>query len=274
MKIVLVGGRGFLGSAVAKNLFKHEVVTVDRSPGDSTHQQADILDTKRLTSIFAGAQAVVNFVGLSPLKQPSVSYQKIHVDGTKSVCEAAKKAGVKQVVYISALGVSNPQTIYLRTKLSAEQLLKKYEFSSLIIRPSVLFDTNSEFVEMIQKFSWTRMFPNIQTHVQPVYRQELAEWIAKALVDKTSGTYEFGGPQVLSIVDIAQLLYSHKGHSMLRLPSWTARLGANLLAKLPSTHITTDQVRSLDLNNVLKDSSDAQQRILSTSLFDWVVQST
>jgi NADH dehydrogenase len=275
MKILLIGGRGFFATAVADQLRAHDVYTLDRDVGGNNHFQADILDEQRLVECFTGMDVIVNFVGLSPLYTPAVSYEKIHVQGVASIVQAANQVHIPFLAHVSALGAStDASTEYLRTKARGEQSIHTFDGASLIIRPSVLFDTNSEFLMTLAKFSWTRMFPKVTAHMQPVYRLDIARWFAHAFTHNMQGTYELAGPDIMNLTDIAELVYTLQGHSMLRLPSWTAHLSATVFAKLPSTRISADQVRSLDFDNVLEPDSDAFQIISPTSMFDWMSHST
>lgn len=273
MKILLIGARGFVGSAVAKKLTNHQVHTLDNHPGPKNHLQADILDTKRLIECFSGFDAVINFVGLSPLFQPKISYHTIHVQGAKSICEAANKTNLSYLAHISALGASTKaDTKYLQTKAHAEKQLQNFNNKLLIIRPSLIFDEQSQLIQLLATASLTRLFADVSARMQPVYREDLASWITNAISKQHTGVYELAGPEVLTLSEVARIIYAKNNRRLFMLPSWTAHLLASVLAKLPKTRITADQVRSLDSNNILSSSSSATQVVFDTSLRKWAQQ--
>lgn len=275
MKVVLVGGRGFFGSAASAQLRSdgHEVVTVDPAPGPTNHLQADILDTARLVEGFRDADAVINFVGLTPVRKPKKGlYQKIHVEGAASVALACEQARVGMLVHVSALGACmDAPTAFLRTKAAGEQVLDVFSGSTLILRPSALLAEDNELIQMLKRLSVTRMFFRTTGVLQPLYLPDAAQFLSACLHESVTGVVEVAGPDLLTLADIARLVYAREERACILLPSWLARLGATTLALLPRTRIGFDQVRSLTLHNTLVPTSGVRQEILSTSITDWLV---
>lgn len=274
MKVALIGGRGFFGSAVANQLREQgvQVRTIDRSEGPENHVQASILDTRALTKAVSGCDAVVNFVGLTPVRQPrTVSYEQIHIDGAASAALACEQAGVSLLVHISALGASMQATTkYLRTKAAGESAIEVFSGSRLVVRPSILVDVDNELIQMLRKASVTRLFVRTTGMLQPVYRQDAAHLIADAILSQRTGVVELGGPDVCTLSDLARLVYSTMDRKCFLLPLWLARLGATTLAILPRTGIGFDQVRSLSLHNALVPNKEVDQVVLDTSVRDWL----
>src|SRR3970040_1468833 len=102
MKIALPGGTGFIGRHLARDLAErgHQVVVIargqyTRGQGLPTHEgitfvQANVTDTGALTRAFSGCSAIVNCAGTS--EDRSQTYRQVHVDGARSVVDAAWQA--------------------------------------------------------------------------------------------------------------------------------------------------------------------------------------
>lgn len=169
MRIVLTGSSGRLGRAVFNALApNHTVVGIDRSPFSSTHLVGDFTDTALLRRALAGADAIVHCAALHAPHVGTVSddeFRRINVDGTLLLAEAALTAGVKRLVFTSTTALygravapgrctwidedtaPQPKSIYHRTKLEAEQILKGMagrDFQVRALRMSRSFPESAE----------------------------------------------------------------------------------------------------------------------------------
>jgi UDP-glucose 4-epimerase len=158
MRIVVTGSAGRIGGAIVLRLARqHEVVGIDRLPASTTVQRVgDLLDRQLLAGAFAGAHAVVHVAALHAPHVgilPDAEFERVNVDGTAAVIAAARQAGIGRIVLTSttalygsasfAHGVATwideeveplPITIYHRTKLAAEQLLRDAAGDDLHVR--------------------------------------------------------------------------------------------------------------------------------------------
>lgn len=156
MRIVLTGSSGRVGRAIFSALAgRHDVIGIDRSPFSTTHITGDFADEARLRSAFAHADAVIHTAALHAPHVGCVQdaeFQRINVDGTRMVAEAAIVAGVERLVFTSTTALygyavsenactfidedtpPQPKTIYHRTKLDAESLLETMAGPRLSIR--------------------------------------------------------------------------------------------------------------------------------------------
>jgi nucleoside-diphosphate-sugar epimerase len=113
--ITVFGGTGFIGRHLVPLLVRSgetvrlavrlpgrvQMVTVSGQPPEII--QADLLDEVGVDSAIAGADAVVNLVGILT-ETTTQTYHAIHVEGARRVALAAQRHGVMRLIHISALG--------------------------------------------------------------------------------------------------------------------------------------------------------------------------
>jgi UDP-glucose 4-epimerase len=156
-KIVITGSSGRIGRALHWKLCRdYDVTGIDLSPSSATSKTVDIRDYEQLLRNFVGVDTVFHtaalhapHVGIASEKE----FYDINVHATEKICKAALASGVSQIVFTSTTalyGYSNygiakavwvneqtlpqPKTIYHKTKLEAEQVIKEYAGNKLAIR--------------------------------------------------------------------------------------------------------------------------------------------
>jgi len=153
MRIMVLGAGGFIGRQIMAELLcaGHDVIGVarSRSSGAATaFDQADlrILDLAKATDPAAwighlgGVACIVNAVGVLR----GADMFAVHVDMPKALYQAARQAGVKHIVLISAISArSDVTTDYSVSKLAGEQVLRESGLTWTILRPSLVYGEGS-----------------------------------------------------------------------------------------------------------------------------------
>lgn len=156
MRVVITGSSGRVGRAIFGALSgEHVVLGVDRTPFSTTHVVGDFADTGLLRSAFEGADAVIHTAALHAPHVgvvPDAEFERINVGGTRLVAEAAAASGVKRLVFTSTTALygyavspgactwidedtpPEPRSIYHRTKLAAENVLREMAGPGLAVR--------------------------------------------------------------------------------------------------------------------------------------------
>ena len=273
MNILLAGGTGFVGSALTRELVDRDqtVTVLARSPDASALPAevravaGDVTDYDSIESAFVDQDAVVNLVALSPLYAPSGGnemHERVHVGGTRNVVDAAEAHGVERLVQLSALGADpDGRTAYIRAKGEAETVVRGSSLAWVLIRPSVVFGEGGEFVE----FTTTLTTPYVtglpgggRTRFQPIWVGDLAAMLAAATTEAkhVNRTYELGGPEVLTLADVARLVYQSRGKSLrvLPIPMIAAKIGLTAGGALPGFPMGPDQYRSLTFDNTVNEN--------------------
>src|SRR6266567_5796096 len=187
--ITVFGGTGFIGRHLVPMLVRsgETVRLAVRHPGrvqmttESSREpeiiQADLLDDITVGSAIAGADAVVNLVGI-PTETSTQTYRAIHVEGARRVALAAQRHGVTRLIHISALGASpTSPAISDQTKAEGEQAVRAAFPRATIVRPSLVFGEDDHFFSRFT--AMTRSSPVLpligggMTKFQPVFVDDM-----------------------------------------------------------------------------------------------------
>lgn len=266
--VTLFGGGGFVGRYAVRALLAAgaRVRIADRRPerayflrtqgglGQFEPVRADITDPASVAAAVAGAEAVVNLVGI--LKG---DFRKYHVDGVANVARAAVGARAKALVQISAIG-ADPESAsrYGRSKGEGEAAVREAFPGATIIRPSIVFGPEDDFVNKFARMArWLPLLPVIRGdwRAQPVFAADLGRAIAAAALDSaTHGgkTYEIAGPNVTTMRELNRWVARAAGHPrpQFDIPDPIARAMARVGGFLPGAPMTWDQWLMLQTDNV------------------------
>ncbi|MFY9629510.1 MAG: complex I NDUFA9 subunit family protein [Methylocystis sp.] len=243
-------------------------------PGQVMPVQANVRDPASVAAAMRGADAVVNLVGILA-EGGKQKFAVIQAEGARVIAQAARAAGVTDLVHISAIGAdSKSASAYGRSKAQGEAAVLEAVPEAVILRPSVIFGPEDDFFNRFGTMS--RFFPLIpivgaQTKFQPVYVGDVAKAVALALAGKAKkgATYELGGPEVKSFESLVQYVLdvAERDRGIARLSFGVGKLVAaftQLFSKLSLglfprlLTMTGDQVELLKHDNVVSNEAKAQ----------------
>lgn len=151
MKFAITGGTGFVGRHVAYAVAAegHKVLLLARGLDRTEPRirrlprmlfvQQDLESPAALAHAFAGCSAVVHCAGINR-ELGNQTYQKVHIDGTRHVVEAAKQAGVTKLVLISFLRARpNCRSGYHESKWGAEEIVRQSGLDYTILKCGVIY---------------------------------------------------------------------------------------------------------------------------------------
>ena len=264
--ITIFGGGGFIGRYVCEALLKAgaRLRVAERDPRRAWYLQplggvgqvsaiaADLGRGRSIDLAVEGANAVINLVGVF-----KGDLDAIHVEGAGKAAAAAKAAGAKAFVHVSAIG-ANPSdpSDYGRTKGLGEEAVRAAFPRATIIRPSTVFGAEDEFTNRFASMARLPLLPVVapRTRFQPVYVRDLGRAIAAAALDpKAHGgkLYELAGPDVITMRALNEQVAMMSGHKpeLIEVPDLMAR-GMAMLGFMPGAPLTQDQWLMLQKDNV------------------------
>jgi uncharacterized protein YbjT (DUF2867 family) len=275
-RVLVLGGTGFVGRALCDQWFAGplpaagRLLVPTRRRAHAAHLltwpgvdviEANVHDDTALAELVAQADAVVNLVAI--LHGTPAQFEQAHVVLPQRLRLACERAGVKQLVHVSALGVpeqaQQAPSHYLRTKALGEAALRAS--SSLVVtvlRPSVIFGAHDKFLNLFAAMQAVAPFvplASASARFQPVWVQDVAKALVHVLQQPKAegGVYECAGPDVLTLADLVRLAGKYSGHprAVLPMPDVVGRIQAAILQRLPGAPLmSSDNLDSMRVPNV------------------------
>jgi uncharacterized protein YbjT (DUF2867 family) len=274
VKVAVIGGTGFVGSYLVDALLDagHEPHVLVR-PGseDKLHRadkcvvtQGDLGSAAAIDAVVTGCDAVIYNVGiLREFPRQGITFDALQYRGAEAVVAAAKRAGVRRFLLMSANGIDSAETAYQTTKLRAEGVVRESGLDYTIFRPSVIFGDprgTMEFATQLYRDMVRMPLPAVGFHtglnpargevlMSPVHVRDVADAFVNALTDDSTIGKRFvlGGPEVVSWTEMLQRIAAAVGKTKLVLPMPIGfmKLGATLFDRLPFFPVTRDQLTML-----------------------------
>jgi uncharacterized protein YbjT (DUF2867 family) len=273
MKIIVLGGSGFIGRHVCEKLIAagHSVTVPTRNVSQCKHLQmlpgldllpCDVHDAAQLSAAVAGHEVLVNLVAV--LHGSEQRFEQVHGQLPRKIvaaCQAAAAAGpTPRIVHVSALGAAlDAPSMYQRSKARGEAVVAQSGLDFAMLRPSVVFGAEDKLLNLfagLQKLAPIVPLAGADTRFQPVWVEDVARAIVLLATDasysinscsrnislrhspktlKNEAVYEACGPQVLTLRDLFAIAGQCVGakRPILPLPTPVARMQAWVMEHLP-----------------------------------------
>jgi len=217
MKIAITGGTGFVGRNIARSLIRegHDVVLIARGRDctePSTRQLAGasfvpmaLDDPAQLAVTFAGCDAVAHCAGINR-EIEGQTYQRVHINGTRNVVEAARRAGVRKIALISFLRARpNCGSGYHESKFAAEEIVRQSGLDYTILKCGVIYGKGDHMLDHLSHAFYT--FPVFafvgfkDKPIRPTAVEEVANIVAASLTQGklSQETVAVLGPEELTL---------------------------------------------------------------------------
>ena len=276
--ILVTGASGFVGSHAIPELLAggHRVVALvrTRTAGEvvlgrlSSVERANVEvrtgDVTRPETIAPALEGVDSALHLAAIPRDfsgGADLRLINTEGTRTVVRAMEAAGVRRLVHMSALGVTDDPTLhYASSKARAERIVGESSLDWTILKPSLQFGPRDGFFNIVADL--VRMSPGVVpvpgsglARFQPIHSADVAR-VARASLEHPEAigqTFEFGGPRYWTYREIVAEVLAALGKRRLIVPmpvpliALVARTAEFVRLPFP---VASDQLRQLKLDNV------------------------
>jgi nucleoside-diphosphate-sugar epimerase len=248
MRVVVTGASGNVGTSVLASLGRDPQVKeilglarrVPRAVFEkTTWRQADVTETD-LVPLFEGADVVIHLAWLIQPSRDEALTQRVNVDGSANVFDAAARAGVPALVYASSVGAYAPgptdhavdeswptsgvrSSFYSRHKAQVERLLDEFEASNpevrtVRLRPALIFkaDAATEIRRLFMgpllpspfvRREWLGVLPYPHgLRTQAVHAADVGEAYRLAATGQVRGAFNIAADPVLDLDVLSQTL--------------------------------------------------------------------
>jgi NADH dehydrogenase len=287
--ILVSGGSGLVGSAVVGELLKRpesvavlgrDATRIQRRFGGKVEARAgDVTRPETLAAAMQGAEVVISAVQFrtSPIEVPrrGWTFEEVDYKGTVNQVNAARAAGVKRFVMVSAVGAAeNAPQHWFRFKWQAEQHLINSGLEWTIVRPTWVYGPSDQALNRLLGFTnflpFMPMFGDGKQAMQPVFVEDVGHVVADAALSPATANqlFELGGPDVMSMNAVLETALEIKGRKrfILHMPMFVGKAAGTLFSLQPfvTPPLTADAVGFL-ANSATADNGNLE-RVLHPTL--------
>jgi NADH dehydrogenase len=237
MKIAITGGTGFVGRHFARALIeeRHEVVLIARrhrhdlglgKGSGVTIVTASVDDVEALERAFAGCAIVAHCAGINR-EIGDQTYERVHVQGTTAVIDAARRARVQKVILLSFLrarpGSERP---YHDSKWRAEEIVRTSGLDYTILKAGVIYGQGDHLLDhlshALHTFPYFGLVGRNEGSVAPVAVEDVVEILRAATLrgELSRSTISVVGPERMSFGEVVRRVGEASGRRprFVRLP--------------------------------------------------------
>ena len=275
--ILVTGGTGFVGGHIAHRLRSADapvrcLVRNRRRAGQLEAWgcelvEGDITDRDAVRRAVDGCDAVVHLVAIRQGQREQ--FERVMTEATRDLLAAAREAGVRRFVHMSALGTSEETkdlVPYYGAKWAMEQSVGSSGLDHVIFRPSFIFGRDGGILPTFRKLAKlapvTPIIGKGTQRIQPIWVDDVAEFFALA-IDKpeaTNRTFELGGPDAVTWNEFWQRLKRVLGQRRpsVHVPAGFMRVNALVTERLPGNiPLTRDLLTMLEGPDNVVTNDDA-----------------
>ncbi|MED3875802.1 NAD-dependent epimerase/dehydratase family protein [Lysinibacillus capsici] len=202
MNILLTGEKGYIANNIAEYIYSRN--------GQFNILQKSIRDNSLDKLSLNNIETVIHTAALVHKKETPKSeaaYFEINMELTSKLALKAKKAGVKQFIFLSTMAVfgnaqgaiakhtkTYPVTYYGKSKLAAEEILLNLQdrhFKVAIVRPPMVYGPScpGNYVLLSKLSSKIPIFPQIVNKRSMLFIDNLSEFIFQLIIHGESGIF-------------------------------------------------------------------------------------
>lgn len=226
-KVLITGANSYIGTSFEGYISKFDNYQV---------HTVDMMDDLWKEQDFSSYDAVFHVAGIAHVKEkPEIEslYYKVNRDLVIDVAKKAKKAGVKQFVFLSSMSIygitsgiitpdtiPNPNTYYGKSKLQAEEgllQLRDNSFKIAVLRPPMVYGKNCKgnFQSLIKIAKKAPFFPYVNNQRSMLYIDNLSSFVKKAIDEELDGVFFPQNKEYVNTANLEKLIANSMNKKML-----------------------------------------------------------
>ncbi|MDQ6716998.1 MAG: complex I NDUFA9 subunit family protein [Gemmatimonadota bacterium] len=274
--VLITGAAGLVGRHTCDELTKHgwKVRALVRNPSKAAMRLAhlpvelhvgDIRNPESIGKAIAGCGSVVHLAAVA-IERSGQGYSDVNTDGTANLIEQARAAGIDRFIHMSQNGADSASPHeFLRSKGLAQDAVVASGLSHTVLRPSVIFGPEDEFVNVLARL--VRLSPIVfplpdggRARFQPIAVRDVAAVVRITLEKQATrrGTYSLGGPAPLSLKEMTERILAAMGvtRRLVTVPVSALRPLIALAEKMiPNPPVTSSLLGLLSLDNTVPNNA-------------------
>lgn len=165
-----------MGRHLAERFDSADVVAVSRRTG------VNVEDVEALAAAFEGGDVVAHFAGINR-EIGQQTFQRVHIDGTATVIDAAKRAGVRKIIMLSFLRARpNCGSDYHESKWAAEELIRASGLDYTILKAGMIYGRGDHLIDHLSHTAYSfHLFPAVGLREKPIRPIPIGDLITIAL---------------------------------------------------------------------------------------------
>lgn len=206
--------------------------------------------------MLAGADVLVNTVGIFR-QAGEQTFDAVHVKGPRQLFAAAREAGVRRIVQLSALGADPASPLqYFASKGRAEEILRASGLDHCVVRPSLVFSPSGASTRWFAQLASLPLLPlpgGGRQRIQPLHLEDLVQALVRMVeAPQVPASLDAVGPRALPLRDYLGLFRHAMGTAgwTVALPRAVATVAARALGSLsPKLPVDADALAMLEAGN-------------------------
>ncbi|HWL41073.1 MAG TPA: complex I NDUFA9 subunit family protein [Gemmatimonadaceae bacterium] len=276
LPVLVTGAAGFVGIHTCRELARNgwRVRALVRDPAKAMarlgqlpleFRVGDVRDASALRSALSGCGAVVHLAAIA-IERKGESYAQSNTAATERLISAARAENVDRVIFMSQNGAdAGSRYAFLRSKGVAQDSVKSSGLRWTILRPSVIFGPEDEFVNVLGRL--IRLTPQVfplpgggTARFQPIGVDDVAKVVRLSLDKKTTvgRTYDLGGSVPLTLREMTERILSAMGTTRRLVPVPIPMLRPLIAVAqriLPNPPVTSSLIDLLAIDNTVANNA-------------------
>lgn len=243
--VVVAGATGFVGRYLVRELSDrgYRVRAIVRSrtraeqPGAfgapslqgrvAEWREGDVTSPQFVAGVCEGADRVCSALGVT---RQRASPWDVDYGANLRLLEEAERASARSFLFVNVMHAEARRSLIMRSKAAFTEALIRSSIAHQVVNPSAYFSDMGEFLSMARS-GFVLLPPRRETRIAPIHGADLAAFCADEM-DDTSGSWDVGGPDVLTFDQVGRLAAAAVGKPcrMIRIPQaavtagvWAAR---------------------------------------------------